>query len=95
MRLSRKTLLTFATALATGGTCLQIGGCSILGLATSAVSSINPCGTILDCDPQEYEFLTSGIDGPGVRPSIDPFCTYPPFCTTAVDPIFGGLTDAP
>lgn len=58
------------------GTCFQLGGCSPL----SYIANINPCGTILECDPVQYEFITSGYEGPGARPDIDPFCTYPPFC---------------
>ena len=90
----RKTLATLVTTLTVGGTCFQFGGCNIFGLASAAISSINPCGTIVACDARQYEFLTSGIDGPGVRPDIDPFCTYAPFCTTIQDPLFGGLTGA-
>lgn len=71
------------------GTCLQLGGCSF-GLG-SLLNNFNPCGTILACDPRAYQFITSGIDGPGVRPDIDPFCTFPPFCAADEDPIFGGL----
>lgn len=92
MRRIRNPLVSLAIMLSVGGTCLQIGGCNLFGLATNAIASINPCGTILVCDPQQYEFLTSGIDSPGLRPSIDPFCTFPPFCTVAQDPLFGGLS---
>ncbi len=90
MRRLRKSLTTVA-ALLTAGTCLQVGGCNVLGMARTAIDSINPCGTILNCDPRTYQFLRSGIDGPGVRPDIDPFCTFPPFCTSTQDPIFGGI----
>jgi hypothetical protein len=85
-----RAFVTFVTTLAAGGTCFQLGGCDLLGFAAGAVSSINPCGTLLFCDPAQYEFANSGIDGPGVRPDIDPFCTYAPFCGEE-DPIFGGL----
>ena len=88
----RKMLVTLVTTLAVGGSCLQIGGCDALGLAVSAISGFNPCGTLLVCDPAAYEFITSGIDGPGVRPDLDPFCVYPPFCSLDQDPIFGGLS---
>ena len=87
----RRSLVTLVTTLAIGGTCLLSTGCDVLGLAWTGISSINPCGTILTCDPQAYEFYNSGIDGPGVRPDIDPFCTYSPFCDATQDPIFGGL----
>ena len=92
MRSFQRRITTFAMTLAVGGTCLQVGGCNAFELLSSAVSSINPCGTILACDPQEYAFLKSGIDGPGTDPDIDPFCVFPPFCGADVDPIFGGLT---
>jgi hypothetical protein len=88
----RRMLATLASTLAVGGSCLQIGGCDVLGSAISVISDFNPCGTLLVCDPAEYEFITSGIDGPGVEPELDPFCVYPPFCSTDVDPIFGGLS---
>jgi hypothetical protein len=91
----RKSSVMLAMALAAGGTCFQLGACNVFSLASSAISSINPCGTILDCNPQVYQFLTSGIDGPGVQPDLDPFCTYAPFCDATVDPIFGGLVATP
>jgi len=75
--------------MAVGGACLQFSGC--FGGLTRLVNSINPCGTVLNCDPRVYQFVTSGIDSPGVRPDIDPFCTFAPFCTAQADPIFGGL----
>lgn len=92
MRRFQRRLATFVTVLAVGGSCFQIGGCNAFEALSSAVSNINPCGTILACDPQQYAFITSGIDGPGANPDIDPYCVFPPFCTADVDPIFGGLT---
>lgn len=71
----------------TVGAAFQLGGCSITGLRNFA-QSINPCGIVLNCDPLEYRFLTSGYQGPGVNPEIDPACTFPPFC--AGDPFVGG-----
>lgn len=66
----------FAAALLGSGA--QVGaGCGGLG---RYIANINPCGTILNCDPVEYRFVTSGYEGPGVDPKIDPACTYPPFC---------------
>lgn len=92
MRRIRKALLMYATTLAAGGVCFQVGGCNVLGAAGSALSSLNPCGTMLDCDPRAWEYVTSDISGPGIQPSIDPFCTYPPYCDISVDPIFGGIS---
>lgn len=73
----RRALRLFALTLA-AGTCLQFGGC--LRSVSSYARNFNPCGTFLACDPVEYEFLTSGYQGPGVNPDIDPTCTYPPYC---------------
>ncbi len=68
-----------AAAIATSGALFQIGGCSLSG-AQNFLSELNPCGTILLCDPVEFRFLTSGYRGPGADPDIDPACTFPPFC---------------
>lgn len=91
MQRTRKVFLASAITLA-AGTCFQLGGCNGLSAIGGAIANINPCGTILDCDPALYQFATSDYDGPGVDPDLDPFCTYPPFCSTAQDPIFGGLS---
>ncbi len=87
----RRLMLRYAAPLAVGGSSfVWINGCSPQGL-TNLLSGFNPCTTILACDPTVFEFLTSGYEGPGVNVDIDPFCTYPPFCDAADDPIFGGL----
>lgn len=69
--------------MAGGGVVLQLGSCVDL------IQNTNPCGSILNCDPATWDFVTSGIDGPGSYPDIDPFCTFPPFCSPDQDPIFG------
>jgi hypothetical protein len=79
--------------LISGGTLLQVGSC--VGSAIQFVGQVNPCGTILNCDPRVYDFARSGIDGPGVNPNQDPFCTFAPYCDESQDPIFGGITDIP
>lgn len=88
MRPLRTRFLGLVMSLVAGGTCLQVGGCSLGGL-TNFVTSLNPCGTILNCDPQTYRFFMNDFSQPGVQPSIDPFCTWPPLCSPDVDPIFG------
>ena len=82
-----KLMMTFA-AMSTGG---MLYSCSPVPVAINGITSVNPCGTILVCDPREYSFIMSGYEGPGVDPSLDIFCTYPPFCTQAQDPIYGGI----
>lgn len=90
----RKTLVMLTTTLAVAGSCLLSSGCDdVLEGAVNAISEFNPCGTILNCDPTEYEFLTSGIDGTGVNVEEDPYCVYPPYCTDDEDPIYGGLSE--
>lgn len=69
------------------GLCFQAGGCGV-GTAARFLSNLNPCGTILNCDPVLYQFISSGYRGPGADPAIDPACTFPPFCDE--DPFVGG-----
>lgn len=89
MRLNRR-LLANLTVAAAAGVCFQVPGCSI-GSVRGIITGFNVCNTIVVCDPRVYDFVTSGYDGPGVDPEVDPFCTFPPFCTLANDPIYGGL----
>jgi hypothetical protein len=77
--LLRSRLLRLAVAVIAAGTLFQGLSCSPQDLFAFA-RDFNPCGTILNCNPVSYRFLTSGYDGPGVDPDIDPACTYPPYC---------------
>ncbi len=86
----QKRLMTVLTAIMLTGTCFQFGGCNLGGIP-SFLSNFNPCGTILNCDPVEYTFSTSGYVGPGADPSVDPACTYPPYC--AGDPFVTSTAD--
>jgi hypothetical protein len=88
MRSHRK--LGWIVALAGSSIVFQVN-CYPLGTLVNTVNGVNPCLGILNCDPREYNFIRSGITGPGLQPDVDPFCTFPPFCTQAQDPIFGGL----
>lgn len=94
MRSVRTRVINTLLGLAIGGTCLQLGACSLEGLVGFA-QSINPCGTVLACDPATYRFIMADITGPGARPELDPFCTWPPLCPNTADPIFGGLPALP
>lgn len=76
-------LAALAAPIATGGLAFQLS-CSGI---TNLLGQVNPCGTILACDPALYRLIAADIDTPGVRPEIDIFCTYPPFCEN--DPILG------
>lgn len=46
------------------------------GVAEKVVNNVNPCGTIFNCDPVEYDLLTT----PFPDWSIDPTCTIPGQC---------------
>lgn len=78
MRISRPLLRRLAALGILGGTCFQFAGCPADVL--SYVRNFNPCGTILNCNPGTYAFISSGYKGPGANPKIDPACTFPPFC---------------
>lgn len=71
--------LRLVMALGVGGVGLQFSGCGPQDVG-AYLANLNPCGTILVCDPVTYDFVRSGYKGPGADPDIDPACTYPPFC---------------
>ncbi len=74
-------------ALSIGGVCLQIDTCGTAGF----LANFNPCGSVLNCDARLFSFVSSDAGQPGGNYNVDPFCSFPPFCTLAQDPIFGGL----
>lgn len=88
MRSRAKLLCTVALA---GASIVFQVNCFPLGSLVNTLNGVNPCIAVLNCDPREYNFIRSGIDGPGLDADVDPFCTFPPFCTQAQDPLFGGL----
>ncbi len=52
------------------------GGINCLGQATRL---LNPCGTVLVCDPLEYDLMNYDLDDfPDF--DVDPTCTIPGFC---------------
>ncbi|RMF81156.1 MAG: hypothetical protein D6744_07475 [Planctomycetota bacterium] len=79
------------TSLTISGVAFQLGGCNPFSGIGRVLNTTNPCGTLLNCDPAAYQFVRSGISGPGEGFDVDPFCTFPPFCDVTTDPIFGGL----
>ena len=70
----RQAALT-ASIVAAGGIVHQCSPAGILNVA----GQINPCGTVLNCNPNFWNVFVRDIE--------DPFCTYPPFCTQG-DPLF-------
>ena len=71
----RSRIMHFTLLLVSGGT--LFGGCTTVG---QFIKDFNYGGSVFAMTPQAYRFLTSGYEGPGVDPDIDPACTYPPFC---------------
>lgn len=94
MRMYRPKFVRLVAGLAMGATVFQVAGCNPISSITGFLTNtFNPCGSVLLCDPAEYTFRTSGYDGPGFDPEIDPACTFPPFCNP--DPFVGGLAGGP
>jgi hypothetical protein len=78
----RRRILLLIVSVVVAGPSLIAGGCS-LGDIGHYFASFNPCGSVLNCNPTTYTFITSGYRGPGLNPKVDPSCTYPPFCGTS------------
>jgi hypothetical protein len=78
MSCTRSSIIRLTLGLASAGVLLS-GGCSFSSIA-SYFAHYNYGGSVLDMTPTTYAFLTSGYQGPGVNPDIDPACTYPPYC---------------
>jgi hypothetical protein len=80
-----------ATKLAlilTSGMLMQVDF-SCTGVGEKLVNNVNPCGTILNCDPVEYDLLTT--DFPDW--DIDPTCTVPGQCGSIWPGYPGGAAD--
>lgn len=86
MRAKYRSIAMIASLVASG-TVFQTAACAPRALVNFG-RNFNPCGTVLNCDPVLFRFISSGYQGPGVDPDVDPACTFPPFC--ANDPFVGG-----
>jgi len=66
-----------------------------LGCLGRVARNVNPCGTILVCDPLEYDLLFNNEnDWPNW--DVDPTCTIPGFCgNTPFPPSTGGGVGVP
>ncbi len=71
--------------IATSGMLLEL---SCAGVGEKVVTGINPCGTILNCDPVEWDLITS--DYPDW--DLDPTCTVPGQCGTVWPPVAATTT---
>ena len=63
------------------------GSLAGLGCIEKVANSYNPCGTILNCDPAEYDLMMNNFPDW----SLDPTCTIPGRCG-GVFPYSGGTT---
>ncbi|HOO15844.1 MAG: hypothetical protein KBH81_02860 [Phycisphaerae bacterium] len=75
----RNRLIRLTLGLASAGVVFG-GGCSV-GSVVQYFANFNYGESVLNMTRPAYQFLTSGYQGPGINPDIDPACTYPPFCT--------------
>lgn len=57
------------------------------GCASTVLHNVNPCGTILNCDPVEYD---NALNDHFPDYSKDPTCTIPGFCGGTPFPATGG-----
>ncbi len=85
--------LQLALASALGGTAFQFGGC-----ASAAYNNFNPCGTILNCDPAEWDLIHMDNNLPNFE--YNPTCVIPGLlnCSTPISAGFtptGGVTPTP
>ncbi len=93
-RMTRVAMIVSTTLLA--GTLMGMPG---IGCAGRVANNFNPCGTILDCDPLEYDLFTHRFPDW----SLDPTCTIPGMCggvfpfggVGTVDPPEGGVDQQP
>lgn len=58
-------------------------GFSCSGAGEKLIKNVNPCGTILNCDPLEYDLIT--MEFPDWE--VDPSCTMPGLCTPVAFPV--------
>lgn len=69
------------------------GSAGQFGCLTAAAKNFNPCGTILVCDPYEWDIMMLGDNYPDW--DLDPTCTLPGSCGGGVFPYGGGGTTEP
>lgn len=68
------------------GTMFQPGA----GCLNKVAKNFNPCGTLLVCDPLEYDLMWYDLDDfPDY--SVDPTCTIPGACGNTPFPPVGGV----
>ena len=63
-------------------------GVTCEGLGHKLVQNVNPCGTVLNCDPAEYDLVTK--DFPDW--DLDPTCTIPGQCGSVWPGVPGAST---
>ena len=70
-----------------------MGSMGQFGCITAMAKSFNPCGTILVCDPYEWDIMM--LDGNYPDWDLDPTCTIPGSCDDGIYPYDSEGTTAP
>jgi hypothetical protein len=65
-----------------------VGTMSAAGCLNKVGRNLNPCGTILNCDPAEWDWMMHRNDYPDL--DIDPTCVIPGMCGGSWPPTTGG-----
>ena len=84
-RFARVAMVVAASLLA--GTLPGMPG---IGCVGKVANNFNPCGTILNCDPVEYDLMMNSFPDW----SLDPTCTIPGQCGDGIFPFDAGGTVA-
>jgi len=63
------------------------------GCITAMAKNFNPCGTILNCDPYEWDIMM--MDGNFPDWDLDPTCTIPGSCGDGIYPYDADGTTSP
>jgi len=70
-----------------------LGSMGQLGCVTAMAKSFNPCGTILACDPYEWDLMM--LNGNFPDWDLDPTCTVPGSCGDGIYPYDSDGTTSP
>ena len=65
-------MIRIMLAVSLTGTTFQVVGC-----LQKVAKNVNPCGTIIDCDPLEWDYMWNGLQPDW---NLDPTCTIPGLC---------------
>lgn len=70
-----------------------LGSMGQFGCVTAMAKNFNPCGTVLVCDPYEWDLMM--LDGNYPDWDLDPTCTVPGSCGDGIYPYDSDGTTSP